>query len=101
MLLSNSEHNSNLAYYHGHLVKCALNVTLRAPQSDVYRSIRVLDGVNDGSVESSGWARASVPLPVVREEGARVMVRAVYNPSKGRLAFDNLRIRTEQKCYPR
>ena len=73
----------------------------RAPQSDDYRSIRVLDGINDGSVEASGWARASVQLPVVREEGARVMVRAVYNPSKGRLAFDNLRVHTEQKCYPR
>ena len=85
----------------GYPVKCALNASLRAPQSDDYRSIRLLDGVNDGSVETSGWARASVPLPVVREQGAKVMVRAVYNPTKGRLAFDNLRIRTEQKCYPR
>ena len=84
-----------------HPVKFALNASFRAPQSDDYRSIRLLDGVNDGSVEASGWARASVPLPVVREQGARVMVRAVYNPTKGRLAFDNLRIRTEQKCYPR
>ena len=74
----------------------------RASQSDGYSLIHVVDGAeNAGSVAASDWTHASVSLPVVREDGARVMVRAVYNPTKGRLAFDNLRIHTEQKCYPR
>ena len=79
-----------------------MHATLRSSQSDGYRTLHVVDGAkNAGSVSAGDWTSASVPLPVVREDGARVMVRAVYNPSKGRLAFDNLRIHTEQKCYAR
>jgi hypothetical protein len=82
---------------------CSLDISVRGPaMGDEFKVIHTVQGLsNNGSVSRKSWKYASVPLPPMHQEGFRVKITGVYNPVQGAFGLDNLRVNTEQKCYPR
>jgi hypothetical protein len=82
---------------------CIMDISFKGPGfGDAFRTIHtVISDFNDGSLALNALSYVTVPLPPMLKEGSVVKIKAVYNPTHGAFALDNLRVRSDKKCYPR